>query len=98
MYFVGLNYDYGRGVTPSAVALASLCYVIQASEAYHDIEVRDTLLHGLHEKTDLMRQSEALLQVFHSELQLYQLVNSQPCFSAAATDHQDGENQLTMMQ
>ena len=98
MYFVGLNYDYGRGVTPSAVALASLCYVIQASEAYHDIEVRDTLLHGLHEKTDLMRQSEALLQVFHSELQLYQLVNSQPCFSAAPTDHQDGENQLTMMQ
>lgn len=29
MYFVSLNYDVGRGVTPSAVALAALCHVIQ---------------------------------------------------------------------
>mmetsp|Transcript_34124 Transcript_34124/g.42190 ORF Transcript_34124/g.42190 Transcript_34124/m.42190 type:complete len:131 (-) Transcript_34124:1472-1864(-) len=75
MYYVGLNYDVGRGVPPSVVALTSLCYVIQASEAYHDIEIRDSLLDGLLEKEDLMRQTEALLNLFHCELQLYQLVS-----------------------
>lgn len=55
MYFVNLNYDIGRGVLPSAVALAALCYVVQASESYHDPHFRNSLLHGLEEKTDLMR-------------------------------------------
>lgn len=28
MYFVSLNYDLGRGIKPSSVALASLCHVV----------------------------------------------------------------------
>ena len=28
MYFIGLNYDLGRGIKPSSVALAALCHVV----------------------------------------------------------------------
>ena len=43
MYFVSLNYDLGRGIKPSSVALASLCHVVQANESYHSLEIRDSL-------------------------------------------------------
>ena len=75
MYYVNLNYDVGRGVNPSAVALASLCYVIQASESYHDPVYRNSLLHGLEDKTGLMQQTEALIKVFHDEIGLYQRID-----------------------
>lgn len=30
LYLIGLNYDIGRGLKPSSVALGALCHVIQA--------------------------------------------------------------------
>ena len=42
-YYMGLNYDLSRGVKPSAIALAALCHVIQGSEKYNSIELRDQL-------------------------------------------------------
>ena len=55
MYYVSLNYDIGRGAAPSGVALAALCYVVQASESYHDPHLRNSLLAGLEDKQELMR-------------------------------------------
>ena len=55
IYYVNLNYEIGRGVAPSVVALASLCYVVQSSEDYHKPEFRDKLLKGLQHQTNLMR-------------------------------------------
>ena len=75
MYYVNLNYDIGRGVMPSAVALAALCYVVQASESYHDPQFRNSLLHGLEDRADLMSQTEALIKVFHDEIGLYQRIS-----------------------
>ena len=57
MYYVSVNYELSRGLKPSVIALASLCYVVQASEQYHNLEIRDTILEGLHGflgKKDLM--------------------------------------------
>ncbi len=74
MYYVSVNYELGRGLKPSVIAIASLCYVVQASEQYHSLEIRDTILEGLNgfqEKKDLLTQAEALIHVFHSENTLY---------------------------
>ena len=61
MYFVALNYDIGRGAKPSCIALAALCYVIQASETFHNVEFRDALLQGLEDQEDLFSGTERLL-------------------------------------
>ena len=55
IYFVSLNYDVGRGASPSAVALAALCNVVQASDEHHGAHIRDRLLSGLHDRSSLMR-------------------------------------------
>ena len=76
-YYMSINYDLSRGVKPSAIALAALCHVIQGSESYHSIELRDQLFSteaggaGLSSNKDLMAQSEQLLKVFHLEVPLY---------------------------
>ena len=65
MYFIGLNYDIGRGLKPSSVALAALSHVIQSSETYHSLEIRDCLFTQIGDKNELIVQAETLLQVFH---------------------------------
>ena len=55
LYWIGLNYDIGRGLKPSSVALAALCHVIQASNANHvNRETRDNLFVGLEDKKELI--------------------------------------------
>ena len=53
-YFVGLNYDISRGLKASAIAMAALCHVVQSSENYHNIEIRDSLLLGLLDNKELI--------------------------------------------
>ena len=73
LYYTSLNYDLKRGLKASSIALAALCHVIQASENYHNREIRDNLLIGLLDKKDLVPQAWNLLQIFHCEMPLYQL-------------------------
>lgn len=71
LYWVGLNYDIGRGLKPSSVALAALCHVVQASDAQNNLENRNMLFQGLEDKKELMQQAEQILQVFHCDANLY---------------------------
>ena len=44
IYFLAVNHELGRYRKSSTVALAALCHVIQSSQEYHNIKIRDHLL------------------------------------------------------